>query len=229
MEDLDLQEEQTPPSEDAPVIDLTKYIRAVEETETIHVRGRVTEVTGLVIKATVPGVRIGEVCYIVTGTGDRIVCEAVGFRDDAVMLMPLGEAYGVGPECEVMPSGKPFSIKCGWGLLGRVLDGLGNPIDDGPSLDELKDIQDWSVERAAPDPMKRARVTERLAMGVRAIDGLLTVGLGQRIGSCRSGSGETMTSSWPSGRSRVSGRCGGLWCPPKEQEPWQPLSCICGY
>ncbi len=166
----------------APIVDLSKYLRAVEQTEAIHVRGRVTEVTGLVIKAMVPGVRIGEMCYIDTGGGERIVCEVVGFRDEAVMLMPLGEARGIGPDCEVIPSGKPFSIRCGWGLLGRVVGGLGRPIDGGPPLDQVPELEDWAVERECPDPMKRKRVTEHIAMGVRAIDGLLTIGMGQRIG-----------------------------------------------
>lgn len=170
------------PNLDIPVIDLDKYIRAVQETETINIRGRVTEVAGLVIKATVPGVRIGEMCYIDTGFGKRIVSEVVGFKDEAVMLMPLGDAYGIGPDCEVLPSGRQFSIKCGWGLLGRILDGLGRPIDDGPELAQVGDVQEWEVDRPAPNAMKRKRVTETLAMGVRAIDGLLTVGLGQRVG-----------------------------------------------
>jgi type III secretion protein N (ATPase) len=166
----------------APVIDLRRYLDAVEETQTIHVRGRVTEVTGLVIKAMIPGVRIGEMCYIDTHRDEPIVCEVVGFKDEAVMLMPLGEAQGIGPDCEVLPTGKPFSIRCGWGLLGRVLDGLGRPIDGGPSLDQIPNLENWAVERSAPDPMKRMRVTEPIAMGMRPIDGLLTVGLGQRIG-----------------------------------------------
>jgi len=166
----------------APIIDFGKYLDAVDTVEAIHVRGRVTEVTGLVIKATVPGVRIGEMCYIDGAHGDRITCEVVGFKDEQVMLMPLGEAQGVGPDCEVLPTGKPFSIKCGWGLLGRVVDGLGQPIDGGTPLEQMADVQDWAVERTAPDAMKRMRIAEHLAMGVRAIDGLLTVGLGQRIG-----------------------------------------------
>ena len=94
----------------APIIDFGKYFDAVDEVETIHVRGRVTEVTGLVIKATVPGVRIGEMCYIDGAHGDRITCEVVGFKDEQVMLMPLGEAIGIGPDCEVLPSGKPFRV-----------------------------------------------------------------------------------------------------------------------
>lgn len=171
----------TPPTSGAPIIDLSRYIRAVEETETIHIRGRVTEAAGLVIKAVVPGVRLGEMCYIDTGDG-RIICEAVGFRDEAVMLMPLGEAHGLGPDCEVLPTGKPFSIRCGWGLLGRILDGLGRPIDGREPLEDLADLEDWAVDRTAPDPLARERVSSHIAMGVRALDGLLTVGLGQRVG-----------------------------------------------
>jgi type III secretion protein N (ATPase) len=164
-----------------PRLDLKKYFDAIDKTDTVLVRGRVTEVTGLIIKATVPGVRIGEMCFI-EGGGERIVCEVVGFRDEAVMLMPLGESAGVGPDCEVVPTGKPFSIRAGWGLLGRILDGLGRPIDGGPPLDRGLDLEDWSVDRSAPDPLKRQRVTQPIAMGVRAIDGLLTIGQGQRIG-----------------------------------------------
>ena len=82
----------------APIIDLSRYMAAVDETETIHVRGRVTEVAGLIIKATVPGGRIGEMCYIETVGQKHIVCEVVGFGDEAVKLMPLGEAHGHGPD-----------------------------------------------------------------------------------------------------------------------------------
>lgn len=171
-----------PLNSNLPVIDLSPYIRAVDETETILVRGRVTEVTGLVLKATIPGVRIGEMCYIDTGFGKRIISEVVGFKDEAVMLMPLNDAYGIGPDCEVLSTGRQFSIRCGPGILGRILDGLGRPIDDGPELLSVPDLIDWEVDRPAPNAMKRKRVTEPLAMGVRAIDGLLTVGLGQRVG-----------------------------------------------
>jgi type III secretion protein N (ATPase) len=165
----------------APIVDISRYLDAIARTQPAQVRGRVTEVTGLIIKATVPGVRIGEMCYIVGG-GERITCEVVGFRDEAVMLMPLGEAVGVGPECEVIPTGRPFAIRCGTGLLGRVINGLGQPIDGLTSLEEIDGLEEWAVERTAPDPLKRMRVTEPIAMGVRAIDGLLTVGQGQRIG-----------------------------------------------
>lgn len=162
-------------------LDFSKYLELIETTPTTSIRGRVTEVTGLLIKAAVPGVKIGELCYVSTQTGN-LGCEVVGFKDEAVMLMPLGEAIGIGPDSEVLPTGKPFSIKAGWGLLGRVLDGLGRPCDGGPALDDIDGLEDWAVMRDAPDPMKRMRVDRPIAMGVRALDGLLTVGRGQRIG-----------------------------------------------
>jgi ATP synthase in type III secretion protein N len=170
-------------SSPSSLIDINKFLAAVKDTETIQVRGRVQEVTGLVIKATIPGVRIGEMCYITNAAGGPpIVCEVVGFKDETVMLMPLGESQGIGPDSEVTPAGKALSIKCGTNLLGRILDGLGRPIDGKGSLDEISGLEDWAVERECPDPMKRKRITEHIAMGVRAIDGLLTIGLGQRIG-----------------------------------------------
>jgi flagellum-specific ATP synthase len=99
-----------------------------------------------------------------------------------VILLPLGTADGVGPDSVVRPTGRPFSIRCGPSLLGRVIDGLGDPIDgQGPLADDAQ-LAWWPVERAAPDPLKRRRVTEPLPLGVRAIDALATVGDGQRIG-----------------------------------------------
>lgn len=160
-------------------IDLGKYISRLEEATTVAARGRVTEVVGLVIKAVVSGVRVGDMVIIRNHGYPDIKAEVVGFRDEQVMLMPIGEAYGIGPESEVIPTGKPFSIKCGEQLLGRVLNGIGEPMIGGPLPD---DMQDWAVERPPPDPMERKRVLEHLSMGLRAIDGLLTVGEGQRVG-----------------------------------------------
>lgn len=165
----------------SPLVDLGPLLDAVAHTESIQVRGRVREVTGLVIKATVPEVRLGEVCLIETHD-TPIVCEVVGFKDEDVMLMPLGETKGIGVDADVLPTGKLFEIRCGEGLLGRVLDGLGRPMDNGPLLEEVPGLQPWPVERECPDPMKRMRIAEPLPIGIRAIDGLLTVGLGQRIG-----------------------------------------------
>ncbi|MFT3838019.1 MAG: type III secretion system ATPase SctN [Myxococcaceae bacterium] len=158
--------------------DLKRYTQLVKEAQTVRVRGRVTELAGLVIKAAVPNVRVGEVCDIRRGR-EVVRAEVVGFQGEEVMLMPLGELRGIGPDSEVIPTGKPLTIRCGDGLLGRVLNGLGEPIDGKPLPDELVE---WSVDRDCPDPFTRMRVARPLTLGVRCIDGLLTVGEGQRIG-----------------------------------------------
>lgn len=160
-------------------IDLSKYFQMIKEAQTVRVRGRVTELTGLIIKAAVPGVRVGEVVEIRGRHRAMVRAEVVGFQGDHVMLMPLGELSGIGPESEVIPTGRALSIKVGDGLLGRVLSGLGEPIDGKPLPDGLIE---WSVDRDCPDPFKRQRIEKPLPLGLRCVDGLLTVGEGQRIG-----------------------------------------------
>ncbi|MBE2250975.1 MAG: type III secretion system ATPase SctN [Myxococcus sp.] len=160
-------------------IDLRRYHELLKTAQTVRVRGRVTELTGLVIKAAVPNVRVGEVCIIKRGH-QSVRAEVVGFQGEQVMLMPLGELSGIGPDSEVIPTGRPLTIRAGDGLLGRVLSGLGEPIDGKPLPTD--GMQDWAVDRDCPDPFKRMRITRPLALGVRCIDGLLTVGEGQRIG-----------------------------------------------
>ncbi|MCA3013027.1 MAG: EscN/YscN/HrcN family type III secretion system ATPase, partial [Myxococcaceae bacterium] len=160
-------------------IDLRRYHELLKTAQTVRVRGRVTELTGLVIKAAVPNVRVGEVCIIKRGR-ESVRAEVVGFQGEQVMLMPLGELSGIGPDSEVIPTGRPLTIRAGEGLLGRVLNGLGEPIDGKPLPTDS--MQDWAVDRDCPDPFKRMRITRPLPLGVRCIDGLLTVGEGQRIG-----------------------------------------------
>jgi type III secretion protein N (ATPase) len=162
-----------------PKIDLGPYHKLIKDTQTVQVRGRVTELTGLVIKAAVPNVRVGELCWIKSGPRS-VRSEVVGFQGEEVMLMPLGELAGIGPDSQVLPTGRPLTIKCGEGLLGRVLGGLGDPIDGKPLPEE--GLVEWSVDRDCPDPFTRKRIEHPLPLGVRCIDGLLTVGEGQRIG-----------------------------------------------
>lgn len=166
------------------VIDLSRAVAAIRDCQPYRVRGRVTEVAGLIIKAAVPGVRIGEMCWVTSPKDEAppLRTEVVGFKEGAVFLMPLGEARGIGPESEVIPSGQPFSIRCGYGLLGRTLNGTGDPIDGGPSLDMIEGLEDWAVERDCPDPYTRQPVDREISFGIRAWDGLLTVGRGQRVG-----------------------------------------------
>jgi type III secretion system H+-transporting two-sector ATPase len=163
-------------------LDLHPYMNLLEEVVPIGVRGRVVEVTGLVIKARVPGVRIGELCYIETPLRDAPVrAEVVGFKNELVYLMALGELTGLGPDSEVRPTGHVMTVNAGSGLLGRVLSGLAEPAD-GKGPFDLKDGTEYPIYAPPPDPMKRQRVLKPLPVGVRAIDGLLTVGEGQRVG-----------------------------------------------
>ena len=160
----------------AETFDLGQALARLESAAPRRESGRVTEVTGLIIRASVPGVRVGE---IVTLEGSGLSAEVVGFRGDEAVLMPLGEAAGIGPDSLVTATGRPLSISVSDGVLGRVLDGLGRPIDGGGPI---AGAVPWPVERPAPDPLSRRRVTRPLALGVRALDALLTVGEGQRLG-----------------------------------------------
>jgi type III secretion protein N (ATPase) len=157
-----------------------RYQNLLKNAQLVSVRGRVTELTGLVIKASVPNVRVGELCYVKGRSRAAVKAEVVGFQGDEVMLMPLGELRGIGPDSEVLPAGRPLSIRVGDALLGRVLNGLGEPIDGRPLPEE--GLVEWSVDRDCPDPYTRQRILNPLPLGVRCIDGLLTVGEGQRIG-----------------------------------------------
>ena len=159
---------------------LAGYLERLENTRSVTVQGKIREVTGLVVRASIPDAAVGDLVRIASKSGDR-QAEIVGFKDDMAVLMPFGDTSGVGAGDVVETLGKPFAIRCGRALVGRVLDGLGRPIDGGPSL-KGAEFEDWDVHRQAPHPLRRARVTKPLSVGVRAIDGLLTLGLGQRVG-----------------------------------------------
>lgn len=149
--------------------------------ELTKVHGRITEVVGMLIRAVVPDVKVGEVCLVMRDEMEPLRCEVVGFTREEVFLSPLGEMKGIGPSSIVVPTGLPLHIKVGDNLLGRVLNGVGEPIDEetaGPLV--LDKIQ--PVIQDPPDPLKRQRIDEPLATGVRCIDGVLTTGLGQRVG-----------------------------------------------
>ncbi len=162
-------------------LDLDRALAALEGVTAPRVAGRVTELIGLVLRATAPGARVGELVVVERAHGPSLRAEVVGFHGEEVVLLPLGSAEGVGPDSVVRPTGRPFAIRCGGALLGRVIDALGEPIDGGPPLDPAS-TEWWAVARPAPDPLSRRRITRPLGVGVRAIDGLLTLGEGQRIG-----------------------------------------------
>jgi type III secretion protein N (ATPase) len=157
-----------------------QIIGDLDELELTTVNGRITETVGMLIKAIVPNVKIGEVC-LVKREGEPLRTEVVGFTRDEVLLSPLGEMTGIGPSSEVIPTHAPLSIKVGPQLLGRILNGLGEPLDvetKGP----LECTEVYPVIQSAPDPVKRMRISKPLTVGVRAIDGVLTTGMGQRVG-----------------------------------------------
>lgn len=157
-----------------------RLLGGLDDLEMITINGRITEIVGMLIKAIVPDVKIGEICLI-KRKGPPLLAEVVGFTREEVFLSPLGEMVGIGPSSEVVPTRLPLHIKVGNNLLGRVLNGLGEPLDEmskGPLvLDEI-----YPVIQSPPDPLKRKRISSPLSVGVRAIDGLLTTGEGQRVG-----------------------------------------------
>lgn len=158
--------------------DLSLALDALAKADPIRITGRVESLCGIAVEAALPEVRAGDVVEIHRREGPPIEAEVVGFERDRAMLLPLGDTRGIGPGDEVRASGRPLALKASESLLGRVLDGLGRPLDGGPpprgSL--------WPIMRPAPHPLSRPRIQRRFETGVRAIDGLTTLGEGQRIG-----------------------------------------------
>ena len=160
--------------------DFEKLIGHLEDIELTTVHGRITEIIGMLIRAIVPNVKMGEVC-LVKREGEPLIAEVVGFTKEEVFLSPLGEMKGVGPSSEVIPTRLPLHIKVGPNLLGRVLDGMGRPLDVGEK-GPLELEETYSVINPPPDPLEREMITKPISVGIRAIDGILTAGRGQRIG-----------------------------------------------
>ncbi len=140
--------------------------------------GKVKKVIGLTIESKGPDASLGELCKIYTKDGKRILSEVVGFKEEDIILMPLEDASGLKPGCEVVATGRTVDVGVGENLKGRILDGLGRPIDGKPFIPEER----APIINESPHPLRRKRIEEPLPVGIRAIDGLLTLGKGQRIG-----------------------------------------------
>lgn len=163
----------------ATPVDLSSFARSLDNCNSLRVSGRVVQVIGLTIEAVGLDCQIGEVCEIQARSGEKILSEVVGFRNSTTLLMPLGNMEGIQPDSSVYPQKTVLRAPVGSQLLGRVLDGLGEPMDGkGP----LGDVETRPVNNAPPHPMERRIITEPLVTGVRAIDGFLTCGKGQRMG-----------------------------------------------
>src|SRR5210317_1843156 len=161
-------------------VNLTKYHTCLESTCRIRATGRVTDVVGLVLEAHGPVSCLGTVCDIYSKqSNNKITAEVSGFKNNNVLLMPLEEILGIGPGCRVIARQQKAVVPVGPGMLGRVLDGLGNPNDGkGPIISE----GEYPIYATSINPMMRKRIFQPLDIGVRVINGLLTVGCGQRVG-----------------------------------------------
>ncbi len=146
----------------------------------LAVSGRVAQAVGLVIEGYGPMTTVGELCRISReGEGPPVPAEVVGFRGDRILLMPLGEMQGIGPSSRIAMTGHVASLPVGPGLLGRVLDGMGEPLDGQAPI---RTIDRYPLHASPPNPMQRARIHTPLDLGIRAINGFLTCGQGQKMG-----------------------------------------------
>ncbi len=161
-------------------IDLEKYHMVLDASSSIRASGKVTKVIGLVAEAHGPASRLGSICDIYPrGDMPKVKAEVLGFRDNRILLMPLGDLRGIGPGSLVVTKQQKALVRVGDGLLGRVIDGLGNPIDGkGP----IRFDGEYPIYTNPKNPLLRKRISQPLDMGIRAISGLLTIGCGQRVG-----------------------------------------------
>jgi type III secretion protein N (ATPase) len=148
----------------------------------LQLKGRVVHALGSVIKAVVPDARVGEICLMRNpGHAGQTMAEIVGIAERCALLTPLGDIGGISATTEVTPTRQALTVPVGHGLLGRIVDGFGRPLDE-PSEGPLRCERRVPVLASAPDPLKRSLIRQPLQLGIRALDGFLTCGIGQRLG-----------------------------------------------
>jgi flagellum-specific ATP synthase len=159
---------------------LEGLLRRVQETRLVRNQGRVIQLIGLVIESEGPLAAVGEICRIESARHDgSTLAEVVGFRNNHVLLMPLGEVYGIHPGSEVIALGTSLRVPVGEFLKGRVIDGLGHPLDD---LGPIQADEDINLNLPPPHPLKRQRILQPFRTGIKAIDSFTPCGRGQRLG-----------------------------------------------
>lgn len=168
----------TPRTSDLDLLEVLEH--RLEDVQLTRINGRIVQVVGLVAESRGPDVRVGDLCSIRYRNSDSsLSAEVVGFRGDRVLLMPLGNLKEIGPGCDVLSMERPLGVRVGQALLGRVLDGLGMPLDDrGPVISS----DFYPLHAEPPHPLRRKMISSPLSVGVKVIDGVLTLGTGQRIG-----------------------------------------------
>lgn len=159
-------------------VDFANLLSKISGINSLKVTGKVKKVVGLTME--VEGVQafVGEVCKIKTTGNREILAEVVGFKDNVVLLMPLGDLTGIAPGSQVEATGKTLNVGVGFELLGKVLDGVGRPMN----FENIEYEQEYSLDNDPPNPMQRRRIDTIMSTGIRAIDGFLTCGVGQRVG-----------------------------------------------
>jgi len=161
-------------------IDISRYHELLKGCNPIQVHGKVSEIVGLIVEGQGPAVSLGELCAIhPAGNGKPVTAEVVGFKKGKVLLMPLDSIQGLSPGCRIVSLGKKASVEIGSQFLGRVIDGLGQPIDDkGPIVSGAT----YPIYADPINPLKRGRIVEPIDLGIKVINGVLTCGKGQRMG-----------------------------------------------
>lgn len=158
--------------------DIKKYQPLLFRDYTMHY-GKVSKIVGLTVESVGPPCKLNDMCEIISRDGTtKVMSEVVGFKDNKVLLMPYDNVDGIGLGATVRNTGQCLTVKVGPSLLGRVLDGIGRPMDKG----EINELLEYPIDAPSPDPLKRKLISEILPLGVKAVDGLLTLGKGQRIG-----------------------------------------------
>jgi flagellum-specific ATP synthase len=168
----------SPPTSEVD-LSFSKYFARLTRTEPAPVIGQVTRVVGLLVESNGPGASVGEICEVRTAHGPVLPVEVVGFRDGRLLSVPLGETVGVRPGDPIVSRGNTLTVPVGDALLGRVIDGLGQPID---GLGHIAATAEAPIRVEALNPLARDPISQAIGTGVRAIDALLTCGRGQRIG-----------------------------------------------
>lgn len=159
---------------------VTDVMERLPHLNAYHRKGKLARVIGLLVESIGPPSSIGDLCKIyLPDDSPPVLAEVVGFNDNRVLLMPYSPLSKIAPGCLVESTGKPISIKVGPSLIGTVLNSLGEPMDQTTLAKGLKSVP---IDREPPNPLERPRILQPISMGVRAIDGLLTVGQGQRVG-----------------------------------------------
>lgn len=161
-------------------VNFQRYHDILRDLDPVERSGKVMKVVGLTVESNGPAVNMGNICRIYPSAGEKYVeAEVVGFRDQRVLLMPFGDMTGIGFGSRVVSTGQSLKVAVSHELVGRILDALGKPMDEGKPIEKAVY---YPVDNIPPNPLARSRIKEEFPLGIRAIDGLMTVGQGQRLG-----------------------------------------------